>query len=185
MQSNQLGINSAVTGVAQNAGISNIGITGFGKAGGIGKDRGGVFSLSDLEFLSYAGYRSANPISYPDVALIADAGTSATGKAFVAVGDSIFEGGSVTVPSASANTDAVNLGDIKSTEFAITVTIGASSNEVINHNLGTKKVLPAVWVDDELATSGFDIERSENSITVYNDTDSPVTCEVLVKAFSI
>ena len=40
-----------------------------------------------------------------------------------------------------------------------------------------------VWVDDELATSAFDIERAVNSLTIYNDTDSPVTCEVLIKAF--
>ena len=182
-QSAQLGINSAVTGVAQNAGISNIGITGFGKAGGIGKDRGGVFALSDLEFLSYAGYRAVTPISYPDVALLADAGTSATGKALVSIGDSIFEGGSVTVPSAVAVTDAVNLGDIKATEFSVTVTIAANSNEVINHGLGTKKIMPTVWVGDELSTSAFDIERSINSMTIYNDTVSAVTCEVLIKAF--
>ncbi len=182
-QSPQLGINSAVTGVAQNAGISNIGITGFGKAGGVGKDRGGVFALSDLDFLNYAGFRSASPISYPDVALLADAGTSATGKSLVSIGDAIFEGGSVTVPGAVTDTDAVNLGDIKATEFSVTVTIGASSSEVINHGLGTKKIMPAVWVDDELATSAFDIERAVNSLTIYNDTDSPVTCEVLIKAF--
>ena len=183
-QSPQLGINSAVTGVAQNAGVSNIGITGFGKAGGIGKDRGGVFALSDLEFLSYAGYRAVAPISYPDVALLADAGTSATGKALVVIGDSIFESGSVTVPSAAADTDAVNLGDIKATEFSVTVTIAANSSEVINHGLGTKKVMPTVWVGDELSTSAFDIERAINSLTIYNDTVDAVTCEVLIKAFA-
>ena len=113
-QSSHLGINSGITGIGQNAAISNIGVTGFGKAGGAGKDRGGVFILSDLDFINYAGYRSVNSISYPDVALIADAGTSATGKAFVAVGDSIFEGGSVVVPNATANNQATNLGDIKS-----------------------------------------------------------------------
>ena len=182
-QSPQLGINSAVTGVAQNAGVSNIGITGFGKAGGVGKDRGGVFALSDLEFLSYAGYRAVNPISYPDVALLADAGTSATGKALVVIGDSIFESGSVTVPSAAADTDAVNLGDIKSTEFSVTVTIAANSSEVINHGLGTKKVMPTVWVNDELSTSSFDIERAINSLTISNGTVNAVTCEVLIKAF--
>ena len=182
-QSSQLGINSAVTGVAQNAGVSNIGITGFGKAGGAGKDRGGVFALSDLEFLSYAGYRAVTPISYPDVALVADAGTSATGKALVAIGDSIFEGGTVIVPSATSDVTAVNLGDIKATEFSVTVTILANSNEVINHGLGTKKVIPTVWVDDELSTSAFDIERSINSLTIYNDTLADVTCEVLIKAF--
>ena len=43
-----------VTGIAQNAGTSNIGITGFGKAGGAGNDRGGVFTLSDSEFETYS-----------------------------------------------------------------------------------------------------------------------------------
>jgi len=185
-QSNQLGINSAVTGVAQNAGISNIGITGFGKAGGIGKDRGGVFSLSDLEFLSYAGYRSANPISYPDVALLADAGTSATGKALVVVGDAIFESGSVTVPSAVADTDAVNLGDVKAKEVYVSITIGANSSETINHGLGTKKIDPVIWVDDELSTSAFDVERSgDNAMVIYNDTASSVDVEVLIKGYFI
>ena len=139
--------------------------------------------MSDLEFLSYAGYRAVTPVSYPDVALLADAGTSSTGKALVAIGDSIFEGGSVTVPGAVAVTDAVNLGDIKATEFSVTVTIAANSNEVINHGLGTKKIMPTVWVGDELSTSAFDIERSINSMTIYNDTVSAVTCEVLIKAF--
>ena len=123
------------------------------------------------------------PISYPDVALVADAGTSATGKALVAIGDSIFEGGTVIVPSATSDVTAVNLGDIKATEFSVTVTILANSNEVINHGLGTKKVIPTVWVDDELSTSAFDIERSINSLTIYNDTLADVTCEVLIKAF--
>jgi len=186
-QSNQLGINSGLTGVAQNAGISNIGVTGFGKAGGVGKDRGGVFALSDLDFINYAGARSVSPISYPDVALIADAGTSASGKAFVAVGDSIFEGGSVTVPSAVNNTDAVNLSDLKDKEFASEgIVLGANTSVTINHNLGTKKVNPVIWVDDELSTSSFDIERSgTNAMIIYNDTADAVTLDIYITAMSI
>ena len=175
-QSQQLGVNSAVTGVAQNAGISNIGITGFGKAGGVGKDRGGVFALSDLDFLNYAAYRSANPVSYPDVAMLADAGTSATGKALVAIGDSVFEGGTVTVPSAVNDTDAVRLSNIKEKEFATTVSISANGFVTVNHNLGSENIIPALWLDGELVTSGFDIEASSaNSITIHNDLAQAVT----------
>jgi len=167
----QLGVNAGVTGVAQNAGVSNIGITGFGKAGGIGKDRGGVFAISDQDFLSWAAYRSVNPITYPDAALVADAGTSASGKALVAVGDSIFEGGSVTVPTAVDNTDAVNLGLIKSKEFSQTVAIPANGSVVINHALGSKKILVSIWYEDELVTDTFDVdERTDNSFTVHNGT---------------
>ena len=165
-----LGVNTAVTGVAEKAGISNIGITGFGKAGGAGKDRGGVFAISDLEFLNWAAYRSATPITYPDAALVADAGTSANGKAIVAVGNSIFEGGTVTVPSAVNPTDAVQLNDIKSREYSETFNIVANGNSVINHGLGTKKILLQLWHEDEEVTSAFDIERSVNSVTVYNAT---------------
>ena len=186
-QSQQLGINSAVTGVAQNAGVSNIGITGFGKAGGIGKDRGGVFALSDLEFLSYAGYRAVTPISYPDVALLADAGTSATGKALVAIGDTIFEGGSVTVPSATTDVSAVNLGDVKAKEYYDTKNISANNNVVINHGLGSKKLILSLWLDDEEVTSSFDIEKtSDNSVTIYNGSiDNLIGIEVCIMKLSV
>jgi len=184
-QSSQLGINSAVTGVAQNAGISNIGITGFGKAGGVGKDRGGVFSLSDLDFINYAGFRSASPISYPDVALIADAATSADGKAFVAVGDSIFEGGTVTVPTPVEDSEAVNLGVIKDKEFSQTLSIPANDEVVINHGLGSKKVMISIWYDDELVTDTFDIdERTASSFKIHNGTTTALV-DVEVNVFRL
>tara|TARA_R110002020_G_scaffold46027_5_gene131273 strand:+ start:12108 stop:14756 length:2649 start_codon:yes stop_codon:yes gene_type:complete len=121
----QLGINAGVTGVAQGAGISNIGVTGFGKTGGVGKDRGGVFAIADFDFLTWAGLRSANPVSYPDAALIADAGYAATAPAFVAVGKSVldgdldvtgdanFSGSEVVVPLAVNDNNAVNISNIK------------------------------------------------------------------------
>ena len=46
------------------------------------------------------------------------------------------------------------------------------------------KRMPAIWVDDVLSTSGFTIERSVNSITIYNDTDQAIDCEVLIQFFT-
>ena len=43
--------------------------------------------------------------------------------------------------------------------------------------------MPTVWVGDELSTSGFDIERDTNSLTIYNATNEDVTAEILIKAF--
>lgn len=174
--SNHLGVNSGVTGIAQNAGTSNIGITGFGKAGGAGKDRGGVFAISDLTFEAWSGHRAVNPISYPDAAVIADAGTSANGKAVVAVGDSIFEGGTVTVPSAVNDTDAVNFGDVKSKEYSETFSLPANGSVTINHSLGSKKVILSVWYQDELITSALDIdERTSNSFKIHNDSSEAMS----------
>lgn len=109
----QLGINVGGTFVADNATVSNIGVFGFADTDGAGKDRGGVFAVSDLDFISYVGYRTASPIPELDAAVIADAESATNSKALVAIGDSVFRGGVVTVPSSVNDTDAVNLGDIR------------------------------------------------------------------------
>ncbi len=183
--SSHLGINAGVTGIAQNAGISNIGITGFGKAGGAGNDRGGVFVISDSEFAAYSAYRAANAIPHPDAAIIADAGTSASGKAFVAVGPSVFDG-TVTVPDAINNTDAVNLGGIKSKEYTEIFSIAANDTITINHSLGTKKIILSIWHEDELVTSTLDIdERTINSFKIHNGSSEVMnSVEVNIIALS-
>jgi hypothetical protein len=184
--SQHLGINAGITGVAQNAAISNIGVTGFGKAGGAGKDRGGVFTISDLDFATYAAYRASNAIPHSDAALIADAGTSVSGKAFVSVGDSVFEG-SVTVQSAINDTDAVNLGDIKSKEYTETFSIPANGSKTINHALGTKKIILSVWHNDELVTETLDIdERTADSFKIHNGSaQTMANVEVNIIALSL
>ena len=184
--SNQLGINAGVTGVAQNAGISNIGVTGFGKAGGSGKDRGGVFAISNDTFENYAAFRSQFPISHPDAALIADAGTSLSSKAFVAVGESVFEG-EVHVEPASADTNPVRLGDIKAKEYSETFDLNANSSITINHSLGTKKIIISIWHQDELVTETFDVdERTTNSFKIHNGSAISLTdVEVNILALSV
>ena len=67
-----------------------------------------------MDVVTFSATRTADPIPHDDVAVVADAKYSPAGsKALYAYGDVILEGGNVTVPSASADTDAVNLGDVK------------------------------------------------------------------------
>lgn len=172
--SNQAGINAGITGIAQNAGLSNIGVTGFSEAGGAGNDRGGVFVISDNTFESYTTHRANNPIGFPDAALIADAETSASSKAFVALGDSVFQG-EVIIPSATTDNHAVNLGDIKSKEEAQVKTVPAGGSVTVNHSLNTKKILVSLWYEDELITSTVDIdERTNTSFKIHNGSATPL-----------
>lgn len=185
----QNGINVGMTGQAENAGFSNIGVYGFAKEGGVGRDRGGYFAVSNLSAFAYAASRATDPIPYNDAAIIADAGKIAGGsttKAIVAVGDVIMYGGKVEVPSASADGEAVNLGDIKAKEYEDTVTVGALSEETVTHSLGTKKILVQVWYNDEDYTSAFEIKRvGTNQITLGNSTGNTYTdVEVLIYALS-
>lgn len=110
----QLGLNVGGTFVADGGGISNLGVFGFSGTDGSGTDRGVYSAIANMDVATFSATRTADPVPHNDVALIADAKYAPAGsKALYAYGDVILEGGSVTVPSASADTDAVNLGDIK------------------------------------------------------------------------
>ena len=109
-----------------------------------------------------------------DAALIIDDYTGQKHALFVK-GKSEFDG-KVIVPTATADDEAVNLGDVKAKEFYDTFTVGADASTVINHQLGSKKVIVQLWLDDEEVTSSFDVEKSsDNSITVYNDSESSIS----------
>ena len=192
----QGGINAGVTGVAQGAGVSNIGVTGFGQTGGAGKDRGGVFSIADVDFLTYAGIRSVNPISEPDVALIADAGLAPTSKAFYAVGstvldgtlsvtgNTVFSGGKVDVPSATENANAVNLGDIKAREaiYEFDLTDGVAKS--VPSALDLDKVLWRVVDDNTSVTVDVQLDSDGSQFLVTATGGSLSSVRLLVQELS-
>ena len=181
--STQLGVNSGGTFVAQNAATSNLGVFAFSDTAGALNNRAAYFALAP-DSLDLDGYRVArvgNPLPIQDAAVVIDDYAGASHALYVN-GKSTFVG-KVIIPDSTADNEAVAMGEIKATEFSVTVTISANSNEVINHGLGTKKIMPTVWVGDELSTSGFDIERDTNSLTIYNATNEDVTAEILIKAF--
>ena len=113
----QLGVNVGGTFVADGAAVSNLGAFGFASTDGVGADRGVYGAVAAMDVATFSGTRTADPVPHNDVAVVADAKYAPAGsKALYAYGDVVLEGGSVTVPSASSDTDAVNLGDIKGKE---------------------------------------------------------------------
>ena len=182
----QLGVNTGGTFVAQNAATSNLGVFSFSDTAGAANNRAAYFALSTdaIDFDSYRVARVANPLPIQDAAVVIDDYTGAKHALYVN-GKSEFNG-KVIVPSATADNEAINLGDVKAKEFSGSFTLGASTNWVVNHNLGTKKLILSLWYEDEEVTGSFDIERtSNNSITVYNATTETLTgVEVCIYALS-
>ena len=110
----QNGINVGVTAIANGAALSNVG--GFFLAGtaGIGTDRGLIGAVATGDAVTYSAQRQLAPFPFSDIAVSADAKFGPAGcKAFYAYGDVVMEGGSVVIPSASADDHAMNLGDMK------------------------------------------------------------------------
>ena len=137
--STHLGVNTGGTFVAQNAATSNLGVFSFSDTAGAANNRAAYFALSTdaLDFDSYRVARVANPLPVQDAAVVIDDYTGAKHALYV-YGKSEFNG-KVIIPSATADNEAVNLGDVKNKEFSGTFTLGANTNWVVNHNLGTKK----------------------------------------------
>ena len=184
--STHLGVNTGGTFVAQNAATSNLGVFSFSDTAGAANNRAAYFALSTdaLDFDSYRVARVANPLPVQDAAVVIDDYTGAKHALYV-YGKSEFNG-KVIIPSATADNEAVNLGDVKNKEFSGTFTLGANTNWVVNHNLGSKKLILSLWYEDEEVTGSFDIERtSNNSITVYNATTETLNnVEVVIYALS-
>ena len=185
--SDQLGVNAGGTFVAQNAATANLGVFAFSDTAGALNNRGAYFALSPdtVDLDAYRVARVASPLPVQDAALIVD---DYTGNKHAAYFNGKVEiNGDVIVPSAGADNQAVNLGDVKAKEFYGTFSIGADDSEVINHGLDSKKLLVQLWMNDEEVTSSFDLEKSsDNSITIHNDsTESLTGLEVCIIKLSV
>ena len=183
----QLGVNAGGTMIAQNGATANLGLFAFSDTAGALNNRGAYIALSSdtVDFDAYRVARVATPLPVQDAALIVDDYTGE--KHAIYANGKVEINGDVIVPSASADNQAVNLGDVKAKEFYGTFTVGADSSEVINHGLGSKRLIIQIWENDEEVTSSFDIEKSsDNSITVYNDSGSEVTgLEICILKLSV
>ena len=183
----QLGVNAGGTFVAQNGATANLGVFGFSDTAGALNNRGGYFALSSdaVDFDAYRVARVGSPLPVQDAALIVDDYTGVKHAAYF--NGKVEINGDVIVPSASADNQAVNLGDIKAKEYFQAFTVGADNSVVINHGLGSKKIIVQLWLNDEEVTSSFDLEKSSNnSITVYNDSAESISgLEVCIIKLSV
>ena len=182
-----LGVNTGGTFVAQNAATSNLGMFAFSDSQGALNNRGAYIALSDAatDLDAYRVARVASPLNVQDAALIIDDYTGVSHAMYVN-GKSEFVG-KVIVQGATADNEAVNLGDVKAKEYFESFNIGADSSVVINHGLGSKKLIVQIWLDDEDVTSSFDLEKSsDNSISIYNDTTQALSdVEVCIIKLSV
>ena len=183
----QLGVNAGGTFVAQNAATANLGVFAFSDTAGALNNRGAYFALApdSVDLDAYRVARVATPLPVQDAALIVDDYTGVKHAAYF--NGKVEINGDVIVPSASADNHAVNLGDVKAKEYFQEFTVGADDSEVINHGLGSKRLIVQLWLDDEEVTSSFDVEKSsDNSITIHNDSaESIVGLEICVIKLSV
>ena len=188
----QLGVNSGGTFVAQNAATSNLGVFAFSDTAGALNNRAAYFALSpdNIDLDAYRVARVQNPLPVQDAALIIDDYTNAKHAMYVS-GKSEFNG-KVIVPSASADTEAVNLGDVKAKEFYNTYDLNAGTDAnptelVINHGLDSKKLIFDITLDDVVVTSSIGVKKtSANTITLFNKSaENLVGLEVCIMKLSV
>lgn len=171
----QLGVNIGLFGMAENAAVSNLGVLGYASTDGAGADRGVVGAITSQSLAVYNATRTADPFPYQDIAVVADAKYAPAGsKAFYAYGDVILEGGSVSVPSASADGHAINQGDIKNKQDAFTFDL-SSGSKVVTTSLDLSKVPPVADGQIEHGVSGItvavtkDVANSQLTFTASGD----------------
>ena len=179
----QLGVNIGAFAAAENGATSNVSMLAYASTDGVGADRGVVGAVTSQSLALYSATRVADPFPYNDIAIVADAKYAPAGaKALYSYGDVVFEGGSVTVPSASADTDAVNLGDIK--ELCEIHAFNLSSgSKVITTSLDLTKVKPAEFMHGVSGVViGFEYNSANSEVTITATGDN-VASLTAVKMF--
>lgn len=193
----QLGVNIGLFAAAENAAVSNISVLGYASTDGLGADRGVVGAVTSQSLALYQASRTADPFPYEDIAIVADAKYAPSdAKALYVYGDAVLEGGVVSVPSATTDGSAVNLGDLKAKQDTITFDL-SSGSKVISTSLDLSKVPPIGDGDLEHGVSGVtvvaskDVANSQISFTATGTNVSDLTSvtvflqEFLVSARSV
>ncbi|AUR84601.1 hypothetical protein NVP1061O_20 [Vibrio phage 1.061.O._10N.286.55.C2] len=169
----QLGVNIGAFAAAENGATSNVSMLAYASTDGVGADRGVVGAVTSQSLAVYSASRVADPFPYNDIAIVADAKYAPAGsKAFYSYGDVVMQGGTVSVPSATVDASAVNLGDIKALceihQFDL-----SSGSKVITTALDLTKVKPAEFMHSTSGvTIGFTYNTSSSEVTVTATGDN-------------
>lgn len=183
---NQLGVNIGAFAAAENGATSNISMLGYASTDGLGADRGVVGAVTSQSLAVYSATRVADPFPFNDIAMVADAKYAPTGsKALYAYGDVVFEGGSVTVPSASADTDAVNLGDIKGKQriYEFDLTDGVAKTITVS-GINLDKAILQTTDDNQTVDVSVVRDSGNNQVTVTATGGNLTDVRLLVQELS-
>ena len=182
----QLGVNVGGTFVADGAGISNLGAFGYASTDGDGADRGLYGAVAAMDVVTFSATRTADPVPHDDVAVVADAKYAPAGsKALYAYGDVILEGGNVTVPSASADTDAVNLGDVKGKQriFEFDLVDGVAKTITVS-GIDLDKAILQTTDDNQTVDVSVVRDAASNEVTVTATGGNLTDVRLLVQELS-
>ena len=182
----QLGVNVGMFAAAENAAVSNISILGYASTDGLGADRGVVGAVTSQSLALYQATRTADPFPYNDIAIVADAKYAPAGaKAVYAYGDSVFAGGTVTVPSATTDTCAVNLGDIKNKQKIFTLDTTNAVSKTFASGLNLSKCMYQVIHAGSAVNAGVSFDFTSNEITVTCSGGNLTGVKLIVTELSV
>ena len=138
-----LGNNSGLVAVASDAAMSNIGALLFSNTTGAGSNFGVHGVVADTSIVGFWIARMGSPIPETTVAVLADAEfANAPGAlALLAIGDAVFRNGTVTVPASSADTHALNAGEIKGKQEAVKFDVTTDMTRELSSNLDLTKTI--------------------------------------------
>lgn len=174
----QLGVNIGAFAAAENGAVSNVSMLAYASTDGVGADRGVVGAITSQSLALYSATRVADPFPYNDIAIAADAKYAPAGsKAFYSYGDVVMEGGTVSVPRATTDASAVNLGDIKALEEIHEFDL-SSGSKVITTALDLAKVKPAEFTFGVTGVEidyAYDVASSQVTVTATGDSVASLT----------
>lgn len=163
----QLGVNVGLFAAAENGAVSNVSILGYASTNGLGADRGVVGSVTSQTLANYQATRTADPFPYNDIAIAADAKYAPAGsKALYAYGDCVLEGGKVTVPSATTDTCAVNLSDIKGKQKIFNLDTTDAVSKTFSAGLDLDKCMYQVIHAGSAVNAAVSFDFTNDEITV-------------------
>lgn len=179
----QDGVNIGLTGYANGAATSNVGVVAFSGTAGVGKDRGMIASVSTTDIVTYSGSRIFDPFPHNDIAGVFDAKYGPSGcYAMYSYGRVHFDHGVVEVEDAPTTDKGVmRLKDIKDKEKCYRMDLTNGVEKSITCSLDLDKCIIQVLDNDEQIEVQVTRDNAGSSIKVKAIGGNLTSVMVLVK----
>jgi len=182
----QLGMNIGSTSIGNGGATSNVGAVNFAGTAGVGNDRGSVNVVSSYDIVTYGAMRVADPFPYQDIAVVGDAkyAPAGTKAGYFVGGDVIVEGGNFVTPSATDDTHAVNLGDVKAKQAVLEMSLfdGVEKTVAVSQDL-SKCIIQSVC---DTNTVEVDVVRdiANNQVKITADGADLASFRLIIQEMS-